>query len=528
MFLFHVCYSFSQVWPKYYTQNNSYDYSEDIIEMYDNGYLMAGNYSSYDGPDYKTWSWLIKTDINGNKIWDKIIEGGDQIMGTSAVEHSKDGGILTCGAIWTAIGNYDPYVMKLNACGEKEWCKIFVGSTETNPYAQDVKEAASGEIIVLVNQFGDYNSENMDLFKLNSEGDLLWKKTYCNGYEYPEAALPLGLSLNITSNDEYCISGSVYWEDPWNPGGPKGLRPLFVSIDSLGNENWVLPFGLQDTILGGALSSVEFSNDLFIGVGYAFANEGYDEGLIMGFDGSGNITNYNKINAKEIDTNFNRVLFYDAKLLDTLVAFGGVMGVESSGNPSMETISDTNFFNNILFYKSKQHTNLTTPYSLCKTSNKLLSNSTFRETGNWDIALSKLNLNLEYDTLDTGSYTYDSLCTTPGLPQSGFIFLDDCELITGIDVPSPEQYYAHLKTIPLSVYPNPAKDIVNFTMENTEHHKDIVIRCFNLLGKPLIEIHVISGQKEAGALVSGWPQGMYVAVVYSMGLPVGECKFVVE
>ncbi|MBM3437069.1 MAG: hypothetical protein FJY07_12740, partial [Bacteroidetes bacterium] len=66
----------SIVWPKYYSKTNNDSYSDDITEMYDKGYLICGNYNGYYGSDFKQWSWLIKTDINGNILWDKIIEGG--------------------------------------------------------------------------------------------------------------------------------------------------------------------------------------------------------------------------------------------------------------------------------------------------------------------------------------------------------------------------------------------------------------------------------------------------------------------
>lgn len=518
----------AQVWPKFYSKVNSASYADDIIEMYDNGYLICGNFNTYNGGDFKQWSWLIKTDVNGDILWDKIIEGGDEFIRTTAVESTMDRGVLLCGLIWSEIGATDPYVLKLNACGEKEWCTIFASSPQTNPWAQDIKETLNGDIIVLVNQYGENNVEDMDLFKLNSAGELIWKETYCSGSVYTEGALPLGYRLAITYNGDYLISGNVYWENPWNPGGPKKLRPLFVMVDSIGTEKWVLPFGVQDSLSGEAISFLDIGSEPYIGVGYYWPDQGYDEGLIMEFDNEGNQLNFKRVNAKEVDSIYNRVIFNNAYKFENEVIFGGVMGVEFVGNPTMEAASNTNLFNNLQFYSNIQHSDLINPYVLGKTSSKVLSISTNKETVDWDIVLSKLNLNLEYDTLDSGNYTYDSLCTIPGLPQSGFIFLDDCDIITGVDIPSPEEYYAGLKVIAVTVFPNPAKDKVTFGLENTEHHKHITLKCFYLLGKQVFETRIITGQKEAAADVSRWPQGMYVAVVYSEGLPVGECKFVVE
>jgi hypothetical protein len=390
LLILQVHFLHSQIWPKYYGESNRKDYSYDIIETYDHGFLICGGYFNDDG----LWSWLIKTNVNGEILWEKIIEiEGDNYL--NAVCPTLDGGILACGAIYTPAGYSDPFVIKLNPCGEKEWCTIFASSPKTNPWAQDIKESQSGDIIVLVNQYGENNVEDMDLFKLNSTGELIWKETYCSGSVYTEGALPLGYSLAITSHGDYLISGNVYWENPWNPGGPKKLRPLFVMVDSIGTEKWVLPFGIQDSLSGEAINFLDIGSEPYIGVGYYWPDQGYDEGLIMEFDNEGNQLNFTRVNAKEIDTSYNRLLFYNAYRFDSAIVFGGLMGIEPVGSPTMEAVSDTNLFINLLFNPYIQHSNLRSPYSLGKAGEKVLSNSTDKETGNWDIVLSKLNLNLE-------------------------------------------------------------------------------------------------------------------------------------
>ena len=520
-------YLYAQVWPKYYNKTNYDTYSDDVLEAYDESYFICGNFNTYNGSEAQQWTWLIKTDVNGEVLWDKVIEGGDEYMRTSAIEITMDGGILLCGHIWTEIGNFDPYAMKLNACGEKEWCTIFASSTQINPWAQDIKETQSGDIIMLVNQYGEDNIEDMDLFKLNSIGELQWKGTYCSGNVYPESLAPIGRNLIITQANNYLIAGEVYWEDPWNPGGPKGIRSVFVEVDENGNENWVLPFGLQDSIYGQGKNVLEIDSNRFIGVANKWPIETL-ETVLVEFNSQGIMTQFTILDNQLISTDISKGTPLDIEISDTLYFIGGLYGVPNAGYSS-EIVLDTNIFTNPIVFNFYQHYEEKDPYSMLKTTNnKILSNSTFDGSDKWEIALSKHNLNLEYDTLDPGNYIYDSLCTTPGLPQSGFIFLDDCDIITGVDIPSPEEYYASLKVIPITAFPNPAKDKVTFGLENTEHHKNITLKCFNLMGKQVSETTILTGQKEAATNVTRWPQGMYVAVVYSEGLPVGECKFVVE
>lgn len=492
------------------------------METYDQGYLICGGYFN----DEFSGAWLIKTNINGDTLWEKVLDC-DGYNYLNAVHQTMDGGILACGAIQYNKADQMPYVLKLNSCGQKEWCKSFyTPEPYVLPWAQDIKETESGDIIVLVNTYGDYPEETMHLFKLSAEGDVLWKKPYCSGYVHPEGVIPLGKKVMITSNNKYLISGEVYWEDPWNPGGPKAIRSIFVMVDGLGNEKWVLPFGLQDTIHGQGKNIYELNNNKFIGIANKWPIETM-QSVLLEFDSLGNIIQYVIPNNQIIDTNITRGVPLNFERINSLYSLGGIYGNPEVGY-STEILLDTNIFNSITVQNYFQHIDEDEPYSMITTfDEKIISNSTFKEQGNWYIALSKLNLNLEYDTAYPGNYTYDSLCQ-PGPPQSGFISLDDCDIITGIDIPTLEEYYAHLQTIPITVYPNPTSNRVSFAMENTEHHKNITLKCFNLLGKQIFETTVFTGQEETSAVVSTWPQGMYVAVVYSDGLPVGQCKFVVR
>ena len=284
VFLWLCCFfgANAQVWPKYYGLPNSKERAKDIIEAYDKGYLILGSYPQF--------SWLIKTDINGNVLWEKIIDNEPNPVGTAvALTSSSDGGILVCGIALSGFSNkYCPFVMKLNACGEKEWCKIFEGSPNAFPIATDIKETDIGDIVVLVKMFGSSPQETIHLFKLNVYGDVLWKEAYATMHSYPNTNTKSGESLLITNDGKYLISGDAYWEQPWNPGGAMPLTPLFVLVDSNGNEEWVLPFGLNDTIIGSNYSTININDNILIGVGTN--RKSGRKGLLMKVDNAGNLS----------------------------------------------------------------------------------------------------------------------------------------------------------------------------------------------------------------------------------------------
>jgi hypothetical protein len=513
----------SQTWPKYYGQTNRIDRAWDIIETYDKGYLLLGNYPGF--------SWLIKTDINGSILWGKIIDNEPNTLGSAlAIEPANDGGILVCGiALSVYSEKYCPFVMKINACGEKEWCKIFEGSPNSSTWAQNIKETETGDIIVLVNMFGSNPQETIHLFKLSAEGDVLWQEPFATTYNYPNTNLKLGNSLLINSNGDYLISGDGYWEHPWNPGGPMPLTPLFILASSNGNEEWVLPYGLNDTIIGSAFSAIEKGNDSFVGLAYYWGATNIP--LFAGFDNQGQETDLRYLNAQNIDFNLTSGTLRKLYSINSKIYAQGTFRYgpdQSIPLTIVELENDIFGLDTIVVNHAIYHGHFS-PISFNKTfDNKLLSSSTITPSSvNYDIALAKLNLNLEYDTAYTGNFTYDSLCI-PGPPQSGFIYLNDCDIVLGTEMPTAAEYRASVQHIPITIYPNPAKDHITFALENTEHHRNIELRCFNLLGMQQHQTTILRSQHQTSANVSAWPPGMYVVVVYSDGRPVGRGKFVVH
>lgn len=515
----------SQTWPKFYGEANRIDRPWDIIETYDKGYLILGNYPEF--------SWLIKTDINGNILWEKIIDNEPNPLGTAvSIEPANDGGVLVGGIALSGYSDkYGPFVMKLNACGEKEWCKIFEGSPNASSWVVDVKEIDSGDIVVLVSHYGTIPEETIHLFKLTADGDVLWQEAYATTENHPGSGTKSLRSLTLTADGDYLISANGYWEHPWNPGGGYYARPLIIKVNSDGNEQWVLPFGLKDTLNGWANHTMEYMYNSYVSVGLNVPAANVYNGLIMSFDDDGNELGYIELSFEHVDPNTDGGTLRHISKIDSLYLLGADYGDFFSPDPwpPGEMLLEDIDLNELNILGSKYYPSNRLPYALTTIgSGKYLSTSTFRHSAtNYDIFLAKNNLNLEYDTAYGGNFTYDSLCV-PGPPQSGFIYLANCDIVTSIDMPSAGAYREKISHIPLSIYPNPATDRITFDLENTDHHRNIELRCINLLGLQHHHTSIYSGQKQVSANVSAWPPGMYIAVVYSNGKPVGREKFVVR
>mgnify|MGYP002619783637 CR=1 FL=1 len=520
---------YSQTWPKYYGQLNRPDGPMDIIELYDNGYLILGEF--FNTTFTKRWGWLIKTDVNGSILWEKVIENPQEWVSLWAIEQTPDGGYVICGSVGVATASYYPLVLKLNACGVKEWCKIFKGSQIGMSGAVDVKVDNDGNIILLVLQYGSFPEETIHLFKLNNNGDILWIEPFATAFNYPDAGVHVPRSLIVTEENKYVISAKGFWEHPWNPGGGYYARPMFIMVDSTGNELWVLPFGLNDTIVGLSNHSIAYNDGNYVSVGVRVTAGPVYDGLIMSIHEDGTELDYIQLSFEQVNPDANGGELRYISEIDSLFILGAVYGDYFSPDPwpPGEILLEDINFDSLNILGSKYYPSNRPPYALATlNSGKYLSASTYPHSStNYDIFLAKLNLNLEYDTAYTGNLTYDSLCI-PGPPQSGFIYLDDCDIVLGTEMPTAAEYRARVQHIPITIYPNPAKDHVTFALENTEHHRNIELRCFNLLGVQQHQTTILRGQQQTTANLSNWPPGMYVVVVYSDGMPVGRGKFVVH
>ncbi|MCX6234098.1 MAG: T9SS type A sorting domain-containing protein [Bacteroidetes bacterium] len=88
--------------------------------------------------------------------------------------------------------------------------------------------------------------------------------------------------------------------------------------------------------------------------------------------------------------------------------------------------------------------------------------------------------------------------------------------------------YASLETIPVKAFPNPAQEQITFQHENTRYHTNIMLQCFDKLGRKVHEEKIYPYQGASVVDVNGWNDGMYVAVVTSEGKVIGRCKFIIR
>jgi len=187
-------------------------------------------YETRDGDFIVTGSsggkiFLIKINSTGNEIWNQTFGNSPHDLGLSVIEASDDGYVVAGRSIEVGAETYDVFLLKTNYSGNLMWKKTFGGPEEDG--ANSVQRTTDGGYIIVgyTYSFGP-GLINVFLIKTDSEGNLLWNRTY--GGEH----IDQGNDVHQTSDGGFIITG----ESNSHSGSYYGA--FLLKTDSLGNEIW--------------------------------------------------------------------------------------------------------------------------------------------------------------------------------------------------------------------------------------------------------------------------------------------------
>nr|QNO50754.1 hypothetical protein HAICDJOK_00014 [Methanosarcinales archaeon ANME-1 ERB6] len=157
---------------------NSWDTAESVRQTSDGGYILAGCTLSYGagGSDF----WLVKTDSSGNKQWDKTFGGTDEDYAYS-VQQTTDGGFILAGCSAPhsspilagctdlyGAGGSDAWLVKTDCNGKEQWNKTFGGTDDD--YASSVQQTPGGGYI-LAGYTKSYGAGSADFWLIKTMGE---------------------------------------------------------------------------------------------------------------------------------------------------------------------------------------------------------------------------------------------------------------------------------------------------------------------------------------------------------------------
>lgn len=510
---------FGQKWDHIFGTSGYKEACADILECYDKGYLISGWYEQLNG------NWIIKTDFNGNLLWDKIIIHNEYGVVDGLIDHNNSGEFVIARCLNFPNGDQWPSVIKLDSCGNKVWCRVFVDDEYNSGCMQDVILFDNGDILALgyMQSLVNYN-ERIFLYYIDINGNLVWRQSYASKENHPLVLERIPDGIHQFEN-EFIING---WCAYPNPGSPATgyMRPFFIGIDNEFKEKWILPFGVDDSIIGSATNIIPLNDSVYMGTGFVWETGSEQNTIFMFIKSDGEELGYSQIYNDSIGSDIEDNVTSDiARLNDTLFITSTVFGSDEEMANYGEFIVDT--AGNI--FKKESRPNTEGISTIIKTfDDKYIIGCSYKQPNGRDIYLYKINDSLQMDTIYPGTYTYDSLC--PYQIQSGIVDISDCMLITDVgEVPTPEEYFASIQTIHIKAYPNPTTDgEITLSLQNTEQHEEMELHCFNIFGQEVHTERVYPHQGETRINVQKWKSGIYLAVVYSDGKPVGRAKFIIQ
>jgi gliding motility-associated-like protein len=195
------------------------------------GYIVSGGTFSSDGdilctfsPGQLTQGWLVKLDESGNFLWQRCLQ---QNGGVITGRQTSDGGFVFSGSDLGPGGVANFYILKTDVNGIRQWDRSF-GGFEYD-IAQDVIQTQDGGYVLVgnVSRAQDIVCQNKGGFDIwvihtSATGEMIWQQSY--GGSMPEDAYSIiqtadgGFLLTgqtVSNDGDVNVPNRMGWSDLW-------------------------------------------------------------------------------------------------------------------------------------------------------------------------------------------------------------------------------------------------------------------------------------------------------------------------
>jgi len=209
----------AQYWAKTYGGSEQ-DIANCIEQTADGGYIVAGQTESFSDGGMDLW--VLKLDSNGDVIWQKTYVGS--VYGWAiSIQQTSDGGYVLASSTYSLdVGGYDFWILRLDVNGDVSWQRTY--SISKSDRLQSIQQTMDGGYIASGNS-RSFDDKGYDVWvlKLDSNGDVIWQKTYGGSHFGNRANF-----IQQTEKGGYIIAGtSVSSTNMW-----------ILKLDSGGTFNW--------------------------------------------------------------------------------------------------------------------------------------------------------------------------------------------------------------------------------------------------------------------------------------------------
>ncbi len=214
----------NEIWNKTYGRNLR-DAGEFIQQTEDDGYIIVGYTNSFGSGDFDIW--LIKTDIDGNELWNKTYGGPYADSGHCIIESSNKNFLILGASERNVNGVSDVLLIKTDKYGNEIFYKKYkYNSFDT--FGECIIELNDGYLII-ASMYINFKTD-IWMVKTDFDGNEIWNKAVggrsgrdtCN-------------SVIQTSDGDFVIVGGAYVS--------KSLSSMYevallIKTDENGNRLW--------------------------------------------------------------------------------------------------------------------------------------------------------------------------------------------------------------------------------------------------------------------------------------------------
>jgi hypothetical protein len=231
----------NKLWDKRFGGSGDESVSK-IMTAANNGFMLVGSSSSpvsgvKTQPNYvagKSDMWWILTDVNGNKVWDKVRGSLEDDIAIKAM-YTSDGNYLASAMTYANAGadktenSYnvdDIWVIKFDPSLNTIWDHSVGGNSEDGD-GGNLSQMQDGSYLISGTSYSDpgfwktetnIGPENTWVVKIDPLGNKVWDKTILTGYAHDEVgfAIQLADGCIIIANEGDALIGGDKTDDSYN------------------------------------------------------------------------------------------------------------------------------------------------------------------------------------------------------------------------------------------------------------------------------------------------------------------------
>ena len=173
---------------------------QDVVNMADGGYLIAGYTTNSIINDANVY--VIKTDALGNKLWSKTYGGAKPDFPYHMLP-TNDGNYFLIGYSQSySGGDMDILLLKIDPAGNQLWLKTYGGTG--NDEGRDIIATADGNYMIVGSTNSGMTSKNANLIKIDPSGTVIWNKTYGGNND------DFGNSIKLCNDGGFIMLGQTF------------------------------------------------------------------------------------------------------------------------------------------------------------------------------------------------------------------------------------------------------------------------------------------------------------------------------